>query len=1384
MKVSSVVRRLTGMLTVLAVLLTGTLVPSASAAASLPHASRQTATPAPAIRPSGTLTASRASAITGEKVVLKGALPKPARRKVVLQRKQGSTWVKAAAGRTSTRKKFSFTVSAAATTTSYRAKAPAARRSKAARTPVRTVTAQSQGASLVLPSVAAAYDVVTAAATFTPARTGRAVQLQRQSGSSWVVEDTSTQAGDGTAELWVDTSAAGARTYRVVTLAADGAAAATSPARTLTVTAEPTLPPPPPPAVDTTPPAPVTDLRVTGTTTSSVSLTWTNPADTDLDGVVIRRAIGAAPPSSPTAGTFVEDTLGSSLTDTGLESATQYSYAAFAYDEVLNYSAAATISVTTTSTDPTPPGPVTGLSVTAKTSVTVSLSWANPSDSDLTGVMIRRAAGGTAPTSPTSGTLVADKAGTTHTDTGLAPNTQYSYAVFAHDAMPNYASGATVTVTTDPPDSTPPGPVTNVVAAPSATTVTLGWSNPSTADLVAVTIRRALGATAPATPTSGTAVAEVAAPGAGHTDTGLSPSTQYSYALFAHDAVPNHAAAATITVTTEAASLSDWAQTGRDAGHTGWAPDEVVLTPANAGSVAEEFTIPGDGSPAVAGGLLYTTGTSDLGPTTLGAYDLTTAAPSWQITTSGACTGPVAVTAALVIVNCAGAPRAYDRGGSHAVAWDVATTDPGQQVQRHLVLGNTLVAWTNTKVAAYRLSDGQRLWQQLLPSGSGSIYDVAAAAGSVVVAYDDRLRALSLTTGVQQWSRAGVAGSSVVIAGSWVYVDDHGAARQVALATGLDGWTAAVPSIYRVVAADGDSVYVWEAVFDFASPYPSRLHALRVADGSERWQYDVPSRLGSVAVAGNLVWLTSTGIYSQEHASALIGVRRSDGTEVAHLSFDDNTYDWTDVAFGAGKVVIDQGGSFGGPPRQLRVFGLGGAVPIINERLVPLSYVGTAYSRQLTARGPAPFSWSLVSGTLPAGVSFSAGGRLSGTPASASTNRFQVQVTSANGRTSRRQLTLQAVQASTPGWGTVGRDATGNPFETAVPSLDVDTAPTLGFRWKTSAPAPANYSYNDPVTVGDRLYVVGVDGALHAWDTTGGATNRAALWSATPAGAGGSLNAFTSSPVVDGTRLLVLDQQGHLSSVRTSDGVTGWRTADPVPAGGSSRITVVGTTVLVLTSTGGVKAFSATTGAPLWGGAETAADTDFWMTSLSSNGTLAYALTGCELFAIRVSDGTVAWRTRVPGDPATPCDYYLGLAPAPAVVDGVVYASTPWGMLSVDAVTGTPILRMSGGAQGAHAVVGGAWIFLRDERLVAVDATSGDLLWRTSDVTSMSGLAVSRDLVLAQTPYGQLIGLDRVTGEKVWEGSIGNSYASTAPAIGTARIFAQGSDGVYSFGPL
>ncbi|MEP7194103.1 MAG: PKD domain-containing protein, partial [Actinomycetota bacterium] len=206
------------------------------------------------------------------------------------------------------------------------------------------------------------------------------------------------------------------------------------------------------------------------------------------------------------------------------------------------------------------PGPVTALSASAIADTFIDLAWANPIDPDFTGVTIRRALGATAPATATDGTPVAVPASgiaTSFTDTGLTAGTQYSYAVFAHDGALNHAVAVNLTVTTGTlPNVTVPGPVTVLTAVPTTTAtavqVRLSWANPAAADFTGVTIRRAAGATAPATVLEGDLVVTSTA----KTDTfyidevGLAAATQYSYAVFAHDSVPNHSAAATVTVTT------------------------------------------------------------------------------------------------------------------------------------------------------------------------------------------------------------------------------------------------------------------------------------------------------------------------------------------------------------------------------------------------------------------------------------------------------------------------------------------------------------------------------------------------------------------------------------------------------------------------------------------------------------------------------------------------------------------------------------------------------------------------------------------------------------------------------------------------------------------
>lgn len=126
------------------------------------------------------------------------------------------------------------------------------------------------------------------------------------------------------------------------------------------------------------------------------------------------------------------------------------------------------------------------------------------------------------------------------------------------------------------PDVRAPGAVTSFTAMAAAGQVALAWTSPTDFDLTGVMIRRATDS-APEGPTAGTQVYD--GTDATFTDTGLTGGTTFFYAAFAHDGVPNYAAAAQARATTPPAHpfLARWGSNGSGDGqfyfHNGVAVD-------------------------------------------------------------------------------------------------------------------------------------------------------------------------------------------------------------------------------------------------------------------------------------------------------------------------------------------------------------------------------------------------------------------------------------------------------------------------------------------------------------------------------------------------------------------------------------------------------------------------------------------------------------------------------------------------------------------------------------------------------------------------------------------------------------------------------------------
>lgn len=199
--------------------------------------------------PKVTLSATPTSIIQGQASTLSVRTRRATKgQKVVLQRRAGGSWLTVDSDKLPQAKKLDFWVTPPVGTTSYRVKLK-----KKGATPGATskavsvlVQAPTQSVDFALPTSALEGTTVTAAATFTPARAGRTVELQSSSAGTWTTMTTTPQNAAGSASFTFDAATAGVFQYRVVAVATGELAAWTSDVRTLTVTE------PDPPTSETT----------------------------------------------------------------------------------------------------------------------------------------------------------------------------------------------------------------------------------------------------------------------------------------------------------------------------------------------------------------------------------------------------------------------------------------------------------------------------------------------------------------------------------------------------------------------------------------------------------------------------------------------------------------------------------------------------------------------------------------------------------------------------------------------------------------------------------------------------------------------------------------------------------------------------------------------------------------------------------------------------------------------------------------------------------------------------------------------------------------------------------------------------------------------------
>ncbi len=216
------------------------------------------------------------------------------------------------------------------------------------------------------------------------------------------------------------------------------------------------------PAIGTTLPDAPTSLVVTAVTDSTVSLSWTNPSGTVVNDTVFWSS-GSCGNYSRAASTNGAST---SATLTGLAQGTRYCLAVEAWSEGGNSTLSNDVSPRTAQV---PSAPV-DLTIVRTTTSAATLAWTNPGGGGLLNDSVYQGAScGNYPIIRSVGI-----AGTSYTETGLAPATSYCFAVSAWNSTGQSPLSSTVMATTLP---APPSDL--AVSAYNFTSISLSWSNPN-----------------------------------------------------------------------------------------------------------------------------------------------------------------------------------------------------------------------------------------------------------------------------------------------------------------------------------------------------------------------------------------------------------------------------------------------------------------------------------------------------------------------------------------------------------------------------------------------------------------------------------------------------------------------------------------------------------------------------------------------------------------------------------------------------------------------------------------------------------------------------------------------------------------------------------------
>jgi hypothetical protein len=387
-----------------------------------------------------------------------------------------------------------------------------------------------------------------------------------------------------------------------------------------------------------------------------------------------------------------------------------------------------------------------------------------------------------------------------------------------------------------------------------------------------------------------------------------------------------------------------------------------------------------------------------------------------------------------------------------------------------------------------------------LPAGTvGTPYpsQTLTATGGVPP-YSWSLAGGSLPSGLNL-SSAGVISGTATVAGTFNFTirlrdnDDHNATKALALtinpaaAMPLSITTESLPMgtvgtaySHTLVATGGTAPYRWSVAMGSSVPAGLTLSASGVLSGTPTvaGTSNVTIQLGDSrgATATKVFALTINAAPAPVPPPLSIitesplptGQVSTPYSQTFNASGGTSPYSWSVVTGSSlpAALTISNGGTLSGTPGSPGTFNftvqvsdaagqaatkaftmtISAAALTITTSAFPIATLNTAYSAQLEATGGTPpYTWSVVTGTLPPGLTLTAAGTVTGTPSNVGSQDFVIRVTDSTTASTTRSFTL-LVQA-------VG----GGSFPTISANVPATGTPTqqLAFSLFLSAPFPS-----------------------------------------------------------------------------------------------------------------------------------------------------------------------------------------------------------------------------------------------------------------------------------------------------------------------------------------